>query len=320
MNLIIDRPGTLFMKDDTLHFKDREMNTEFYPIRQISNIFLYSEVNITYAVFRLLNDYRINLFLYDRIKKEGLEFISNHRYQGNTNIHQAEAYLNPDKRLLIAKKMTKAEIHNLSYTMMRYTAIPRQTAFYSSCLEELKACTSITHLMTIEAKCMKFYYSQLSSLLLEKDVAFVNRVARHAKDAVNQSISYLNGVLYNEILSLILECGMNPSISYVHASNDRGNSLMLDIADIYKPIFTGKTILTLVNRKELDFNEDHGDNPFLPKPFRDKLIKQFHAKLHQTVQKKGRSVSYETIMKEDIYSLRNFVNGKSRKLNFFQLT
>lgn len=320
MNLIIDRAGTLFVLDGTLCFRDMDKKVEYYPIKQISNLFIYDEVNITFAVFRLLSEYRINLFMIDKFKKESLAMLVNQQYQGITNLHQAEYYLNSEKRLFIAKRMIKAEIHNLSYSLMKYRDTPRQTDFYSACIKEINDCSSVMELMAIEAQCMKMYYYQLSDLLMNREIVFHKRVARHAKDTINQMISYLNGILYNEILSLILECRLNPSISYVHSSNDRGNSLMLDIADIYKPIFTGKTILTLINRKELDLDEVKESEDSLPKQVRMKLIKQFHVKLHQTIQKEERNLSYETIIKEDLYSLRNYVNGKSKSLNFFELT
>lgn len=320
MNLIIDRAGTLSVLDGTLCFRDMDKKVEYYPIKQISNLFIYDEVNITFAVFRLLSEYRINLFMIDKFKKESLAMLVNQQYQGITNLHQAEYYLNSEKRLFIAKRMIKAEIHNLSYSLMKYRDTPRQTDFYSACIKEMNDCSSVMELMAIEAQCMKMYYYQLSDLLMNREIVFHKRVARHAKDTINQMISYLNGILYNEILSLILECRLNPSISYVHSSNDRGNSLMLDIADIYKPIFTGKTILTLINRKELDLDEVKESEESLPKQVRMKLIKQFHVKLHQTIQKEERNLSYETIIKEDLYSLRNYVNGKSKSLNFFELT
>ncbi len=316
MNLIIKEKGSLSVEGGTLCFVGEDGVKERYPIEVVSNVFTFKDISITSSLLRFLKSHCINVYFFDLVHKESMELIHNNTYSGDTLLRQVGAYLDEKERLKIAKSFVDAEIHNLGYSLLGYRYHTSDLSFFSEKRKEARDCPSIPRLMLLEALCLKRYYEHIASLV-EKDGFFFNsRHAHRAEDPINQMITYLNAVLYGEVLSLLLEAGLNPVISFNHSSNERTYSLQLDFADVYKPLLVEKTILYLIHMKRIK-GEEVGQGQFLDFNVRKMLIEEFHSRLHNVVKIDKRFRSYEDLILDDAYKLRSYLKGKSNKLHFF---
>jgi CRISPR-associated protein Cas1 len=90
-------------------------------------------------------------------------------------------------------------------------------------------------------------------------------------------------------------------------------SLVLDFADIFRPLVVEPTVLRLVNTRQMaaeDF-EAIGDGVFLSEAGRKKVLKAFDATLQRTVQHRRlkRHVSYRQLFRLEAYKLVRHLVG-----------
>ncbi len=311
------KQGSLRIKDETISFKQINEELETYPIEIINNIYAFSDISISCDALRELKKRSINLFLFDHINKDYMELLNNNAYQGKTLVNQVRCYLNEDIKLYIAKQLVDAEINNLSYSLLSYRSLNVDLKYFKHRRKIIQEATSINTIMINEALAVKKYYEYIDKLLIDYGFRLYYRHAYHPTDPVNKMITFLNGILYNETLSCIIECGLNPSIGYNHSSNDRKYTLQLDISDIYKPIIVEKTIINLIHNKMIK-SEDFVDGEDFTKEVRTKLIKSFFKRIKSSILYCKKHMSYREIIKRDIYKFRNYINGKTTELTVYK--
>lgn len=99
-------------------------------------------------------------------------------------------------------------------------------------------------------------------------------------------------------------------IGVVHATNNRPESLNLDLADLFKPIIVDRTIFTLVNRKMLDihdFVEVENNGVYLSKNGKRLFLQEFERKIYQKIKYNGMERTYDFIMKNEVQKLKKFI-------------
>ncbi len=309
--------GILRIRDETIAFQEIDAPQKNYPIEVISNIYAFADISVTFDLLKELKSHRINLFLYNPITKDYMELLNNHNYRGKTMVNQVRCYLDEKSRLYIVKQIVDSEIANLSYSLLSYRSLDIDLKFFRKLRINIKESENTNNIMLFEALAVKRYYESINKLVIDYGFCFPFRHAYRPLDPLNKMITYLNGVLYNETLSYLIECGLNPSIGYNHSCNDRKYTLQLDIADIYKAIIVEKTILTLIHNKVIQ-PKDFEESECLSSEVRTKLIVAFYEKLGTTIFYNNKHITYQDIIKQDIYRLRNYVNDKTSKLSFYK--
>lgn len=317
MNLMLMKEGSLRIKDETLSFQEIDSPLKTYPIEMISNIYAFSDISVSCDVLKELKKRGINLFLYNRITKEYMELLNNNNYRGNTLVNQVRCYLDEDVRLYIAKQIVDAEINNLSYSLLAYRSLGVDLKYFKDKRKKVQAAVTANFIMLNEALAIKRYYEYIDCLLAQYGFRLLYRRAYRPTDPVNKMITFLNGVLYNEISSYIVECGLNPSVGYNRSSNDRKYTLQLDMADIYKPITIEKVVVNLIHDRTLKpENFKHGED--FSQEVRTKLIEGFYKRIKSSIRYNNKHMTYQDIIKQDIYKLRNYVNGKGKGVVFYK--
>lgn len=147
---------------------------------------------------------------------------------------------------------------------------------------------------------------------------FTKRTRRPPKDALNAMISFGNTILYNRIAMEIHKTSLDIRIGVIHATNNRSQTLNLDIADLFKPILVDRTIFTLINRRVInidrDFEKNEDGSVYFTNIGKRIFIGEFNRKLYQKLTENGRTISYDTKIKEEIRKLtRHFIHGEKYK-------
>ena len=95
-------------------------------------------------------------------------------------------------------------------------------------------------------------------------------------------------------------------IGYLHATNNRPESLNLDIAEIFKPLLVDRTVFSLFNRKMLR-NEhfDRSDNGafYLNESGLSVFLKAFYDKVDSHIKINGVMMTYGHIIENEIVKL-----------------
>lgn len=298
---ITQKYGILKRKDNSLFFKNNEVKKEI-PINQIDMIHIFGNVTLSSGAISLLTAKNIPVYFYNRNGKfKGYLMTPHYKSDGIILIKQFEAYYNKNRRLSIAKSFLKGAKKSMMIVLKND----------KDSLEKIKnidfEANNHSELLGKESNLWKIFYSSLRSQL--KYFSFERREYNPPKDEVNALISFGNSVLYSTILSKIYETGLNPKISYLHEIMRYRDSLIFDISEIFKPLFVGKFILYLINKRII--REEHfiskEDRVYLNDEGIKTFLYHFDKNLEKTFHfpKYKRNISNKTLIKYECYNLIN---------------
>ncbi|MCX7954685.1 MAG: type I-B CRISPR-associated endonuclease Cas1b [Bacteroidales bacterium] len=316
----IFRNGRIARKDNSIVFETDEGNI-FIPINDIDSIYILGEVDLNTKVLNFFSQNGIIVHFFNYYgwycgtyqPRESL-------LSGEVIVRQAEHYLDPAKRLIIAREFVEGAVHGFIYNVKRYKDKISEDIIKK--LEEyeglIKGSNSIEALMGLEGNCREVYYSSFKQII-NKSIEFEKRIKHPPNNMMNALISFVNSLVYTSIIKQIYRTQLNPTISFLHEPHYRRFSLALDIAEIFKPIYGDRIIFDLLNNNMI--SEEHFDKDlnccYLKENGRKIVVKQFDEKLKTTIlhKKLKRKVSYEKIIRLELYKLiKHLVNEEQYKV------
>jgi len=137
--------------------------------------------------------------------------------------------------------------------------------------------------------------------LLPPWLRLAGRSRRPPAHAGNAFVSYVNSITYARVLTALRCTPLHPSIGFLHADSDRRrNTLALDIAEPFKPLFAERLLKRAAAQKtlsEADFESGTGHASLSAKG-RKKVAELIRAELAVTVHHRSlrRKVSYEELI------------------------
>jgi CRISPR-associated protein Cas1 len=127
------------------------------------------------------------------------------------------------------------------------------------------------------------------------------RSRRPPANAGNAFISYANSIMYARVLTALRATPLHPALGFLHADSDRRrNTLALDLAEPFKPMFAERLLRRAAAQKTLtqaDFESSVG-HASLSTSGRKKMSELIRAELAATVHHRSlrRKVSYEELI------------------------
>ena len=152
---------------------------------------------------------------------------------------------------------------------------------------------------------------------------FEKRTRRPPQNPLNALISFGNVFLYRRIATEIHKTALDIRIGFVHATNNRSESLNLDIAEIFKPIIVDRAIFTAIHNMEIRAEEHfakEGENGiYLNKEGKRIFIRELERKLYQKISVDGKRITYDTLIRNEIRKVLHMVQ-KGEKYKPFKYT
>ena len=304
-------------RDYTLLF-DSEEGKKYLPVEVTDSISAYSNITFSSDFFKFVNDHKVSVDIVDKYGNQVGMFIgSNCGTRGRTMIKQAELYLDHNRRLSIAKSLETAYLHNIFSNLKYYnrrinsSKIEDELSLEKHYLDKINGSTNIDELMLTEARFRGNYYSLFNEIIHDSDYEFVQRSKRPPKDPLNAMISFGNTVLYNRLATEISKTSLDIRIGLVHSTNNRSQTLNLDLADLFKPILIDRTIFTLINRRMLkidrDFTEAENDGIYFSTIGKRIFLSEFNKKLYQKQNDNGTSKSYAIRLRDEVQKVYRMV-------------
>jgi len=316
--------GIISKRDYNLLFENEE-GKHYIPVETMGSLNIYSDVLFSSNFFRFASEKHLYISIFDHHGNMTGSFTpADNGYRSKTMLRQAAIYLDPGKRLKIAKLIELGAFHNLRANI-RYYAKSRKSEtlrdgvlLLSHVIEEMDAASSIEELLLLEARGRSVYYTMFNAIMDNRDFAFTVRTRRPPKDALNALISFGNTYLYNRVATEINKTAMDIRIGFLHSTNKRSQSLNLDIAELFKPLIVDRAIFTLVNKRRISPDEhfrmtDNG-GVYLSNEGRRLYINELDGKMYQKRVEDHRPISYDTRVREEVQKVLRFVNsGKEYK-------
>lgn len=310
--------GNLQRKDNTIRFYSDEKK-QFIPIQNVSEIYVFGEVDITKKFLELLSQEEILLHYFNYYGYYMGSFYPREHYNsGYMILRQASFYEDPNKRLGLATKFVTGAVKNILQVVKYYqknkASLAEERLKIEEIEKEMPQTLDIETLMSKEAHIREIYYRCFDEIIGNEDFYFEKRTRRPPKNFLNAMISFGNSVMYTLVLSEIYHTYLDPRIGYLHATNFRRFSLNLDVAEIFKPVIIDRTIFTLINKRIItkkDFEKDL-NGILLSESGKKKFMKALEERLVQTISIKNVSnkVSYKRLIRLELYKLQKHFMGE----------
>ncbi|MGH7885417.1 MAG: type I-B CRISPR-associated endonuclease Cas1b, partial [Thermodesulfobacteriota bacterium] len=250
--------GDLKRKQNTLYFENEAGEKKYIPVEGTQELMVFGEVNLNkkFLDFASQNQMILHFFNYYGYYS-GSYYPREHLNSGHMILKQAEVYLDPERRLEIAKKFVDGAVKNILKVVDYYARRKDNEKIkdISSHINELHlkiaGQDSTESLMAIEGNIRDKYYSAFDEIVEDDNFKFESRSRRPPKNRINALISFGNSLLYTTALSEIYKTHLDPRIGFLHTTNFRRFSLNLDIAEVFKPVFVDRMLFSLINKGEL---------------------------------------------------------------------
>lgn len=314
-NYYITKDGILKRKENTLYFINKNEKRAL-PVQKTYAIYAYGRLSFTSGVVSYLSKQGIPIHFFNYYGfYEGSMYPRETLVAGDVTIRQAEHYLDPEKRCILARSFVEGSIKNILRNLRYYMESKSLNSFVDNIekeLEKLPTYNTIPQIMSVEGHARDLYYKALDNIFPE-EYQIECRVKHPPNNKANTLISFGNSLLYATVLSEIYNTQLNPTISFLHEPFERRFSLSLDIADIFKPILVDRVIFKLVNKNMLNNNDFEGElgDMLLSETGRKKFLQEYHERLSRTIKHKGlgREVSYQRLIRLDLYKLVKHILG-----------
>jgi CRISPR-associated protein Cas1 len=307
--------GELSRNEGTLRIDTLDGETKYLPVESVDTLYLHGQIDFNTRALGLLNEHGVPVHVFGwKDYYQGSYLPKRGQVSGNTVVEQVRAYDDSERRLSIAHDIIAASIHNMRANIRYYDG--RQDDFESAIdrLEDQKArvedTTDVDELRGIEATARKVYYWCFDRVLRDP-FKLMKREYNPPTNETNALISFLNSMVYTTCVSAIRKTALDPTVGFVHEPGERRFTLSLDIADIFKPILADRVLFRLVNRQQigLDDFENELDGCLLTEAGRLTVLEAYEETLDRTVEhpRLKRNVSYKTLVRTDVYSLKKHV-------------
>ena len=321
-NFYIVQSGNVNRKQNTVYFTN-ESTRKIIPIEKIHALYCVGQVTINSKLLTYLSQKHIVAHFFNYYGYyTGSFYPREHLVSGDVIVHQAEHYLDPEKRMAVAKEIVSSTLHNISRVLEHYRKhekeIMHELVQIRKCESNVDNAENIEELMQVEGEAWKHYYHTFPEVL--RFFEFSSRVKRPPDNEINCLISFFNSLLYTAVLTELYHTQLNPAVSYLHEPFVRRFSLALDMAEMFKPLITGRALFTLVNKqmiKEKHFRKDL-NSCLLNDSGKRVALKEFDTRLNRTVHHPSlnRKVSYRRLFRLEGYKLVKHVIGDKEYKGF----
>ncbi|MBQ8017293.1 MAG: CRISPR-associated endonuclease Cas1 [Methanobrevibacter sp.] len=172
-------------------------------------------------------------------------------------------------------------------------------------------------IMGIEGKASNDYWKSVK-YFIPTEIGFNGRTKRPT-DLLNSMLNYGYAILASQITKSILLNGLDPYCGFLHYDMMNRTSLTFDLIEPFRQQIVDKTVISLINRKQVKIDDLDKRNNLLKLNARKLIISKILDKMYSTITYNGDELSYAEII--DLQS-KNLVNTliNADKFNGFYLT
>lgn len=320
----IFKSGRVSRKDNSVMFDYTEDGQDRHvpiPVNDIDALYLFGEVDLNTKMLNFFAQSNVmvhffNYYGYYTGTFYPREFLNS----GDVIVKQVASYLKKPERLALAKEFIKGAAYGTIQNLKRYKEkTSEELEKVETYFADIDKQSTIAQVMGLEGNIKETYYAAFPKII-NQEIEFEKRVKNPPDNMMNALISFVNSMIYTEVLREIYKTQLNPTISYLHEPGYRRFSLSLDIAEIFKPIYGDRVIFALLNNNELQkkhFDKDV-NYAYLMEEGCKIVVKAIDEKLNTSIMHKQlkQQVSYRRIMRLELYKLVKHILGEGKYQSF----
>jgi CRISPR-associated protein Cas1 len=293
----LTEPCRIRREDNSLRIERPDGSPVRVPITDVRDLVTFDHVDINTAAVSLLSRHGVTVHVLDHYGNyAGALTPADDMSSAHVLRSQVALTADPDRRADLSRAIVAATAGNIRWALDTDLLDPAMNTLTT----QLAASHTSDQIMGAEGNFRRTAWALLDTMLppwLRLD----GRTRRPPTNAGNAFVSYVNSIVYSRLLTAIRCTPLHPAIGFLHADTDRRrNTLALDLAEPFKPIFSERLLRRAATQKTLrqsDFETDIG-KASLSRDGRKKVAAMLREELASTVyhRKLRRKVSYEEIM------------------------
>lgn len=293
----LTEPCRIRREGNSVRIERADSSPVHVPVTDIRDLVIFDHVDLNTSAISLLSRHGVTIHVLDHYGNyAGAVTPAEDMASADVVRRQVTLTADPGTRLAVARSLVTATAFNVRWAL--------DTSLLDGPLaridDQLAACTDTGQVMGVEGNFRRTAWGVLDTMLppwLRLD----GRSRRPPANAGNAFVSYLNSIIYARVLTALRCTPLHPAIGFLHADTDRRrNTLALDIAEPFKPLFAERLLRRAAAQKtlsEADFESGVG-HASLSARGRKKVAELIRAELAVTVYHRGlrRKVSYEELI------------------------
>ena len=171
-------------------------------------------------------------------------------------------------------------------------------------------------IMGIEGKASNEYWKGVKHFV-PNEINFESRTNKPT-DILNSMLNYGYAILASEITKSILVNGLDPYCGLLHFDMDNRTSLTFDLIEPFRQQIVDKTVISLINRKQVTLDDMDKRNNTIKLKARKLIVEKILSKVYSTITYCDETVSYSDLI---VRQSENLVNSllHGEKFNGFYL-
>lgn len=170
-------------------------------------------------------------------------------------------------------------------------------------------------IMGLEGKASNEYWSGIK-YFIPSEIGFASRTKKPT-DLLNSMLNYGYAILASEITKSILVNGLDPYCGFLHFDMDSRTSLTFDLIEPFRQQIVDKTVIGLINRKQVNVENLDKRNNTIKLEARKLIAERILAKIHSTITYDGESVSYSDLIEKQSEDLVKMLLNNEKFKGFY---
>jgi CRISPR-associated protein Cas1 len=292
------------------------------PENQLRKVILVGNINLStpFVSFCLEKDIEV-VYLSQGGKFRG-RLVGNGRKNAEIRVRQYDLARDESFRLKQVKAIVGGKIQNqIDMAIRQSETNSREVVTLRKMRAKSATAVSTDSLLGIEGAASATYFLMFRRWIPQPFV-FEKRTSNPPKNEVNALLSLSYTLIYNRLESLLNLAGLDAYQGFFHAPKDGHASLASDLTEEFRSIFCDSLVLKLIRRKQINpahFEKKEGKF-FLSKEGSKIFFGEFEAKIaSQRQTEKGELLSFNEIMKRQVYQLARVIKGEEKLYKPFRL-
>ncbi len=324
MKLIIEGYNkSIHKKDNQIQIKEK--GTEIYkiPIKEIENITIVGKGYITFDALSLLSKNNIQLISISYYGQ--IEYILQTPNQINPILRKQQYKVSENQKgIEIARNIIIAKLKNQKSTLRtlnknkKNPIIKINEKFIKENISKLTEMeiNNRNEIMGIEGISSVQYWQAIKETLPES-VNFQKRDQKPKNDVVNAMLNYGYAILASEITKNIVLQGLDPYCGFLHADNNKRTSLTYDFIEEFRQQIVDKTVLKLINTKQITEEDLDKRTNSLKLEIRKILAAKIMDKLNRKIKYQDMDLKYNDIIENQTKEMTNAIMNDEEYEGFY---
>lgn len=316
MKLVIDGYGkSIHKKDNQIVIHEKNEIIDSIRASEITDITIIGKGYLTFDALELMAENNIKLIAIN--PKGQLTYTLESPDWRNVKLKKEQYRLSENKLgFEISKELIISKMKNQKATLTTLNKNKQLKQVYNNRLkiDEIISQLNQLHLngdneslrmkiMGLEGKASNEYWKSVKHFI-PNDICFESRTKRPT-DLLNSMLNYGYAILASEITKSILINGLDPYCGLLHFDMDNRTSLTFDLIEPFRQQIVDKTVISLINRKQITIGDMNKRNNTIKLKARKLIVEKILSKIHSTITYNGETVSYSDLISKQTRDLVN---------------